>query len=254
MFFLQTFMTWPDITPFEWSIVILCAILVGTAKTGVSGAGIVVIPILAGIFGGKLSAGFLLPMLCIADIFAVRYYNRHAQWNFLIRLLPWTFAGLALGVWVGDMVSDRVFKEIIAIIIFLCLGLMVWQDSRKKKIKIPDTWWFSAIAGLAGGFATMIGNAAGPIMALYLLSMHLPKNSYIGTAAWFFLVINLIKLPLHFFIWHTITVSSILTNIALTPAIAAGAMLGISVIKKFPEKAYRVFVIITTLISAILLF
>jgi uncharacterized membrane protein YfcA len=191
-------------------------------------------------------------MLCIADVFAVRSYNRHAQWNFLVKLLPWTLLGIGIGVLVGDWISDEVFKEIMAIIIFICLGLMIWQDTRKK-IKIPEAWWFSAIVGLAGGFATMIGNAAGPIMAVYLLSMHLPKNSYIGTAAWFFLIINFLKLPLHAFIWDTITWPSLMLDLSMTPAIALGAFMGIYLVKKIPEKPYRIFIIVTTGLSALTL-
>src|SRR5690606_32479617 len=143
---------------------IVCATLVGMSKAGIAGLGIFIIPILALLFGGKASTGILLPMLCIADVFAVRYYNRHAQWNFLVKLLPWTLLGIGIGVLVGDLISDEAFKEIMAVIIFICLGLMMWQGSRQR-IKVPENWWFSAIVGLVGGFATMIGNAAGPIMA-----------------------------------------------------------------------------------------
>ncbi|MDF9796117.1 putative membrane protein YfcA [Catalinimonas alkaloidigena] len=247
-------MSWIDLPPAEWGLVIFCALMVGTSKAGISGAGIVVIPILAQIFGGQQSTGFLLPMLVIADVFAVRYYHRHAQWSYLFRLLPWTLAGIGIGVWIGDIVSDQVFKEMIAIIIFICLALMVWQDSRKRKLSVPNSWIFSAIVGLGGGFATMIGNAAGPIMAVYLLSMRLPKNHYIGTAAWFFLIINVLKLPLQMFIWHTITLKSLVVNLAMSPVIAGGIMLGIVLVKKFPERAFRIFIILTTAISSLLLF
>ncbi len=238
-----------ELTSHQWIWIIACALLVGMAKSGIPGLGIFIIPILAMLFGGKSSTGILLPMLCIADVFAVTYYNRHAQWSFLVKLLPWTLPGIGIGVLVGDLISDEVFKEIMAIIIFICLGLMIWQDARKG-LKVPDAWWFSAIVGLAGGFATMIGNAAGPIMAVYLLSMHLPKNSYIGTAAWFFLIINFLKLPLHAFIWGTITWPSLMLDLSLTPAIALGALTGIYLVKKIPEKPYRIFIIATTAISA----
>lgn len=247
-------MDFSALTPFEWCLVIGCAMLVGISKAGVVGAGMVVIPILASIFGGKLSAGFLLPMLSIADILAVIYYNRHAQWSYLIKLLPWTLAGIALGVWYGDVISDQQFKAAIGIIIFICLGIMIWQDLRKKRLEMPDHWWVSALIGLVGGFATMIGNAAGPIMAIYLLSMHLPKNHYIGTAAWFFLIINLLKIPLHFFIWETITLNTLTLNVSLAPAIAVGALLGFRIVKIFPERFYRVLIIATTAISAFFLF
>lgn len=247
-------MSWTELSPAEWGLIIFCAVMVGTSKAGISGVGIVVIPILAKIFGGQLSTGFLLPMLVIADIFAVCYYNRHAQWKYLFRLFPWTLAGIGIGVWVGDIVSDKVFREMIAIIIFVSLALMLWQDVKKRKIQVPDYWIFSASVGLAGGFTTMIGNAAGPIMAVYLLSMHLPKNHYIGTAAWFFLIVNVFKLPFHFFIWETITLTSFLTNLSLVPAIAGGAFFGFFVVKKFPERAFRIFIILTTALSSLLLF
>lgn len=238
-----------ELTSTQWIWIIVSATLVGMAKTGIPGLGIFIIPILALLFGGRSSTGILLPILCIADVFAVWYYNRHAQWNFLVKLLPSTLLGIGIGVLVGDLISDEVFKEIMSIIIFICLGLMIWQDTRKR-IKVPETWWFSAIVGLAGGFATMIGNAAGPIMAVYLLSMHLPKNSYIGTAAWFFLIINFLKLPLHAFIWDTITWPSLMLDLSMTPAIALGAFMGIYIVKKIPEKPYRIFIIVTTGLSA----
>ena len=100
----------------------------------------------------------------------------------------------------------------------------------------------------------MIGNAAGPIMALYLLSMHLPKKVYIGTAAWFFFIINLFKIPFHIFIWETITLNSFIFDLLMLPGIIIGALLGVRIVKLFPEKAYRYFVILTTIVSALLLF
>jgi len=246
--------SWMDISAFEWGLVLLCSILIGISKSGISGAGIVVVPVFAGIFGARPSTGILLPMLVVADIIAVFYYNQHAQWEFLFRLLPWTIAGIILGVWIGDVVNDDAFKTMISVIIFICLGLMVWQDARKKKIKVPETWWFSGLTGLAGGFATMIGNAAGPIMSVYLLSMHLPKNHYIGTGAWFFLIINVFKIPFHYYFWDTINTDTLVFNAGMIPVIAIGGLIGILIVRKFPERAYRLLIILTTGISALLLF
>jgi uncharacterized membrane protein YfcA len=100
----------------------------------------------------------------------------------------------------------------------------------------------------------MIGNAAGPVMALYLLSMRLPKNSYIGTGAWFFFIVNLSKVPLHIWSWKTITANSFTLDLLMIPAIAAGAFLGIWLVKLLPEKVFRIIVISTTLLSAFFLF
>ena len=109
------------------------------------------------------------------------------------------------------------------------------------------------LLGLAGGFATMIGNAAGPVMAMYLLAMRIPKFTYIGTGAWFFFLVNLFKVPLHVVFWKTITLKTVSFNLMMAPAIIFGVFLGIQIVKIIPEKLYRVLVIGTTIVSAFLL-
>ena len=94
---------------------------------------------------------------------------------------------------------------------------MLYQEIWGAKMKVPDYWWFAAFLGFFGGFSTMVANAAGPIMALYLLSMRLPKNVFIGTGAWFFFIINLLKVPLHILSWKTITLHSFIIDIILFP-------------------------------------
>ena len=238
----------------QWIVAILCAVMIGMSKTGISGIGLAVVPILAAIFGGKPSVGLLLPILVFADIFAVIYYNRHAEWKHIIRLLPWAIAGILIALFVGNQVSDRLFKELIGIVVIVGIGLMIWQDIREKQVKIPDHWGFSALLGLSGGFATMIGNAAGPILIIYLLSMRLPKNQFIGTGAWFFFIVNLLKVPFHITVWKTINLESFLFDVLMIPGIIVGAFLGIYLVKLFPERAYRIFIIGTTLVAALLLF
>ena len=186
-------------------------------------------------------------------MFAVSYYNRHAEWKYVIKLLPWALIGVVTGALVGQIISDVSFNRLLAIVVLTGIVLMVWQDARRK-VSVPDYWWFSMGLGWLAGFATMIGNAAGPIMALYLLSMRLPKNIFIGTGAWYFFIVNVIKVPFHVGIWKTITLQSVLFDVLMIPAIALGALLGIWLVKFFPEKAYRVFIIATTLFSALLLF
>jgi len=227
--------------------------LIGMSKTGVPGVSMIVVPTLALIFGGKQSTGILLPILIIADVFAVVYYHRDAKWNHLLRALPWAFAGLFLALWIGNMVNDVQFKRIIAITVFVSIALMIWKDYYFKKEFTPDKWWFAALTGVVGGFATMIGNVAGPIFAIYLLAMHLNKKSFIGTTAWFFFIINLSKFPLQVLVWKNINFSTIAISITVIPAIALGAWLGISIVKRIPEKTYKWFVIVITVVSAFLI-
>ena len=243
-----------ELSTFDWFLYLFCGILIGMSKTGLSGAGMMVVPIMAGIFGGRISVGILLPMLIMADAFAVMYYSRHANWRYIFLALPWALGGVVIGTITGEAINDEQFKIILAIIILVGIVLMLWQDFRSKNISIPDNWWFAAILGLAGGFTTMVGNAAGPIMSLYLLSMRLPKNIYIGTAAWFFFIINVIKVPFHIFAWRTITVETLKIDLLVFPSIVIGVIVGIRIVKLFPEKVYRYFIIISTVLSAVFLF
>ena len=238
----------------DWMLVVLCAILIGMSKTGVPGVSMLVVPILAIIFGGKPSTGVLLPVLIMADVFAVIYYHRHAQWKHLIRALPWAVVGIFLALWVGNLVNDDQFKRLIALVIFVSIALMIWNDYGLKKQITPDHWWFAAMLGIAGGFASMIGNVAGPIFAIYLLAMHLDKKSYIGTTAWFFFIINLTKFPLQAFIWKNVSFTSLTIDFMVFPAIAFGAWLGISTVKRIPELTYKWLVVVITVISAFLIF
>ncbi len=231
-----------------------CGLLIGMSKTGLSGVGLMVVPILANAFGGRPSVGLLLPILIFADVFAVSWYNRHARWKHIFRLLPWALLGIVVATLVGKSISDLTFNRLLAALVLGGIGILVWRDLRSDKLRIPESRWFAGSLGLLGGFSTMIGNAAGPVMALYLLSMRLPKNSFIGTGAWFFFIINLSKVPLHIWSWKTITLNSFFLDVLMIPAIAAGAFLGIWLVRLLPEKVYRIIVIVTTLLSALLLF
>ena len=241
------------ISVFEWAILIVCGMLVGMSKVGVPGVSMIVVPAMVFIFGAKESTGVLLPILMMADIFGVAYYRRHTNWKHLVKVLPWAVIGLLIALWVGEIVNDKQFKNLIAILVFISIGLMLWQDKRKGTLLFPDKWWFAASMGILGGFATMIGNVAGPVFAIYLLAMHLPKNSFIGTGAWFFLIINATKFPLQLFVWDNITIQTLTIDLITLPAIAISAFIGFKVVKVIPEKAYRGFVILITAVSAFLL-
>lgn len=242
-----------NITPSAWIIVVVCGMLTGMSKTGVTGAGLMVVPLMASVFGGKPSTGLLLPMLVFADIFAVLYYRRHADWTHILRLLPWALAGIVIALFVGKNIHPTDFRILMGVVVMVGVIIMIYRDL-KKNIEIPTKPWFSAVLGLAGGFSTMIGNAAGPVMALYLLSMKFHKNKFIGTGAWFFFIINLTKVPLHLIFWKTITWSTLTFDIILLPAVALGAVMGYFLIKVLPEKFFRILVISTTLVAASLLF
>ena len=242
-----------QLSPIHWALLVVCGMLSGMSKTGVPGVSMIVVPVLAFIFGGKPSTGILLPILIMADIFGVSYYRRHAEWKYLLKILPWALVGIGLALWAGMLVNDQQFKSLIATLVFVCIGLMLWKDRKKDRPLFPDSRWFAASMGILGGFATMIGNVAGPIFAIYLLAIHLPKNNFIGTGAWFFMIVNLIKFPLHLLVWETINWSTLSLGMIALPGIALGAFAGIRLVKIIPENTYRYAVITITALSAFLL-
>ncbi|MCB9276011.1 MAG: sulfite exporter TauE/SafE family protein [Lewinellaceae bacterium] len=238
----------------HWFWLMFSAFLIGMAKAGVKGMGMIAVPVMAAVFGGKASAGLVLPLLSMADVFAVSHYNRHAEWKYIRRLLPAAMLGVGIGIWVGYRVSDEAFTGLIGVIIISSLALMVVQERAVLPDTLVSSWGFASLFGIMGGFSTMIGNAAGPVMAVYLLATRIPKNNYIGTTAWFFMIINLFKAPFHVFIWGTITLRSFLVDVAALPAVFLGIFLGIKIVKHIPEKAFRYFVLVmTTIISLRLL-
>ncbi len=182
------------------------------------------------------------------------WYRRHAETKYLFKLLPSALVGIGAGVAVGEHLSDSSFRIMLGSIIMFLLALMVWQDRRKKESLYPQAWWFAVLAGLAAGFTTMVGNAAGAITSIYLLAMRLPKNAFIGTAAWFFLIVNLVKVPLQVVFWKNISGASLTFDAIMIPAIGAGAVIGVTVAGKIPERAYRIFVMVMTGVAAVLLF
>lgn len=240
-----------DLSIWQWVWVIISAFLVGFSKTGISGFMMPVIPVLASVFGGKESTGVILPLLLMGDVFALYYYNRHAKWSDIKKLLPWTLIGLLLGVIVGNYINDKQFKMVISISVLICLFTLIYTEKKGESLKIPRNRWFYAVAGIITGFTSMIGNAAGPIFSVYLLTMNFKKNDFMGTTAWFFFLINLSKVPLQILFWHNISVKTVLLTIVMVPAIAIGAFFGMLMIKKIKEKSFRYIIIGVTAIAAI---
>ncbi len=242
-----------SLTIIQWTVIILCALCIGMSKTGIQGIMLIMVPLMAMAFGAKESTGVILPMLCMADIIAVAYYKRIADWKIVLRLLPTAIIGFFIAIGVDKLVPNEKFCMLMGWTLLVAFLIMLWSEIFGKENKWMKKWWYAAIFGLLGGFTTMIGNAAGPVMSVYLLSMRKEKLEYIGINAWFFLVVNLLKVPLQIFAWNNISWQSFNLNLLMLPVIGIGALIGIRVVKLLPEKAFRRFVQIVTAISVILM-
>jgi len=233
----------------QFGLFALVGLMIGMAKVGISGTGMIAVPILAIIFGGRSSSGIMLPILIMADFFGTTYYRKHTQWDHLKKLLPPAIVGVVLGTFIGDKIPDDTFKLIMGIVIFLSIGILLILEFSKNDW-MPKGSLFAIIIGILLGFTTMVGNLAGSVMALYLLANNMPKNKYIGTVAWFFISINIFKVPFHILWWKTIDLNTFLLDLTLLPVVALGAFLGIKIVKQMNEKAYRYFIIVMTIVAA----
>lgn len=236
-----------------WILAFVSAGCIGFSKSGVSGAGILAIPLMAYIFLPKQSTGILLPLLIVGDIIAVLIYRKHAQWKYILRALPWAFAGIAIG-WIFmkySGISQGLFKIFIGIVVITMLAIGEWfqRTNNQKALSIPHTWWFAALIGVTGGITTMTANAAGPVWAIYLLSIGLPKNNFIGTTAWIFLILNSSKVP---FSWDLgfITKDTLIFNAEMIPAVIIGSFVGVKTVKYINNKTFSLFVKIFAGIAA----
>jgi hypothetical protein len=242
----------------QWILAAGCAVLNGMGKTGVPGLGILVVPLmLLAINDPKLSTGTTLVLLCVADLFAVFYYRRHAHWGRLARLSPWVALGLALGMGALKAIDvyhvDEVwFARLIGVVVLAMIAIHAVR-SRVAVESLPRAWWVAAGFGIIAGFATTLANAAGPVMNLYLLSMALPKEEFMGTGAWFFCIINLVKVPL-FIATGRITAETLVCDAWLLPGIAVGAMIGRQVFIRVPQRAFEVIVLALATVATIVLF
>jgi len=228
-----------ELEPWQWAVAGVAALLVGFSKTGIAGLGILIVPLMVEVFPAKESVGALLPMLIVGDVFAVVYYRRHAVWGHLVGLLPWVMGGIALGfVALRSMNSDQL-KPALGSLVLVLIGLRLvrhrfgdWFENR-----LPRAWWFVAGVGVVAGFATMLGNAAGAIMSVYLLAQGLKKREFMGTGAWFYMIVNLVKVPLNVQL-GLVSGGSLLFDACVVPAIVVGALVGVRVLPVVPQKVF----------------
>ena len=239
-------------TVYDWLFILSAAFIIGLGKAGIKGLDMLTVTFMAIVFGSKSSTGVVLPLLSAADIAAVLYYNRHAQWNHFWKIIPWMAVGVLLGVWVGKDMNEQVFRSVMAGIILVTIVIVLVMEYRKSD-KVPSHPAFAASTGLAAGFTTMIGNLAGAFSNLYFLAMRVDKNSFIGTAAWIFLIINLFKLPFQIFYWKNINMETLEVDLYLLPALALGFWAGVIWVGKIRDEQYRKLVIVLTLIGSVMM-
>ncbi|WNZ07216.1 sulfite exporter TauE/SafE family protein [Streptomyces sp. 11x1] len=232
------------------------ALLVGFSKTAVSGANTVSLAIFAAVLPARASTGVLLPILIVGDVLAVLTYRRHAHWPTLWKLFPAVGAGVLLGTLFLVWADDQVVRTSIGAILLLMTAVTIWRRRTVDKDDEPDAITTRAgrvkarSYGVLGGFTTMVANAGGPVMSMYLLSAGFRKLGFLGTSAFFFLIVNVSKVPFSVGL-GLIDAHSLLLDAALALFVVPGAFLGKWAVNRINQRLFEQLVIAATIVGGL---
>jgi len=251
---MNTITLW-GISPWGFAALAAAALLVGFSKTAVSGANTVSLAIFAAVLPARASTGILLPVLIVGDILAVLTYRRHAHWPTLWRLFPAVAAGVVLGTLFLVWADDEIVRTSIGAILLLMAGVTVWRRRRPGE-GAPDAVTTRSgrlkarSYGVLGGFTTMVANAGGPVMSMYLLSAGFRKLGFLGTSAFFFLIVNVAKVPFSAGL-GLIDRRSLLLDAALVLFVVPGALLGKWAVHRINQRLFEQLVIAATVVGGV---
>ena len=235
----------------DYVLGLLAALIVGLAKTAIPGVGLIATPLLALVFDGRSIAGATLPILLLADVFAVRWYRRSARWDLLRPLTPWVAVGFAAGAWFFIVVGagGRALDLTIGIVILTVVALQAWRMVRRFA-PVPRTAGADAFYGVSGGFATFVSNNAGPILNTHLVRLGLDKRELVGTSAWFYFAVNMAKVPIYLALgwWSAgggfFTATTLRYDLFMAPAVIVGVLGGRRLFEHVPQRFFLVIVMV----------
>lgn len=236
---------------FDWMLLAIAAFGIGITKSGFSGVSMVHVYLFASVFGAKDSTGIVLPMLIAGDIFAMSVYGKRANWSYVRRMMPPTMIGVVVGWLLMFRLPEMYYRPLIGMIILVLTVMQIIRLWKEEWLaNVPHAAWFAWSMGILVGLTTMLANAAGPVFGLYLLAIGLPKLEFVGTAAWFFLILNIVKIP---FSWSLglIRIDTLALNAMLLPLVGLGLWVGSLVIRKIPQRFFDSLILILTGVASI---
>lgn len=235
----------------QWAVAVLAAVIVGASKTGVPGGVPLAVALFAQILPAKASTGALLPLLICADIIAVWLLHKSADWQALLRIFPWAGLGILLGWQVLAHINDAGLRLLIGGLIVGMVGYRLWQYYFQPPQTQPNTSSLLAVGmGIAAGITSMVANAASAFSSLYLLSMRLEKVSFVATTAWFYLIVNTVKLPFTAGL-GLVSRESLYLDLWLIPVVVLGAALGRWLLHNINQRMFEQVVLIVTLLGGL---
>jgi uncharacterized membrane protein YfcA len=229
----------------------IAAVCIGLSKSGLSGTATLNVVLMAQAFGAKASVGLVLPLLIVADIMGFFINRKGGSWRRILPMVPPAIMGVVIGYFLLGKIDNEAARTVIGWLIIALLAFHLLLTARRQDFMVlTEHKAFSWSMGLCAGIVTMLANAAGPVMTVYLLSQRLEKKDHLGVFSRFFLFINLFKVPFSADL-GIIHPQSLMTNLVLLPFVIAGILLGWQILKRIPQKPFEWTLFGLTLIAAL---
>ncbi|MEI6362880.1 MAG: sulfite exporter TauE/SafE family protein [Actinomycetes bacterium] len=226
-----------------WVIVGLVAVpvlLYGFSKTAMPVAGVLAGPVLAVVLGPTVATGFMVPLLILGDLFGLFYFRQHGDWRLIRRLVPGVLLGFLLTAVLFKLLDTHTLGRIIGLLILASVALEVWRqrtESIDDELEPMTNKAAIVFFGTLAGMTTMAANAGGTAMTLYLVKMRVSMLAFMGTATWFFFIINLLKVPIIGGLGF-ITRETLMADLFFAPLIVIGAFIGIFTFRRMNERLF----------------
>ena len=246
------------------AVMALAALLIGFSKTAIGGLGVVAVALFASVLSARQSTAAILVVLLVGDVIACWHYRRDPDWGLIRRLLPAVLPGLLLGTAFLAVVDDTTLRRSIGGVLLVLLLLQLWTRTRpgtrhpeavaereargSSPVRHRHPAWAWA-AGSGMGFTTMTANAAGPVMTLYLSAVGIDKRRFVGTSAWFFLIVNLVKVPFSVGL-GLLHLDDVARAGVLAPVVLVGALVGYATVRRISQRTFDVAVLVASAVSA----
>jgi uncharacterized membrane protein YfcA len=230
-------------------------ILIGLAKGGFSGLGALGTPLIALGIDPVRGAAILLPILIVQDVVSVAAYRRSWDGSVLKAMLPGAVAGIALGYGFAASVSEAAVMAALGAISILFGGYRLWVErGHVVQASSSSPAWVGTLFGIGSGFTSQIAHAGGPPFQMWVMPRRLPRDSFVGTTAIFFAIINWVKVPAYLALGQ-FSRANLTASLVLLPLAILSSLAGVWLVRRVPaERFYTIVYLLMIAAGAKLLF
>ncbi|MCB0163977.1 MAG: sulfite exporter TauE/SafE family protein [Anaerolineae bacterium] len=174
--------------------------IIGLGKGGLGGTlGVLATPLMSLVMPADQVIGLLLPILIIADIFAVYSHWGHWDTKLVVLLIPGAIVGMVIASFFIAGISPEMLKRGIGVVVLLFVVYKLLEQRIMQGNYTPRSW-HGFVAGAVGGISSTLAHTGGPPIAIYLLMQDITPRVFVATSALFFAVLNWLKVPSYYFL------------------------------------------------------